>query len=237
MGIGPFSSESTTRVDTRNTAFNTGFSEVGGAATSVNLDLGGRIKVGKGGQVAPVINLTDHGAIASSRDFADSTARAAFDFAENNAQESARNTLDLGRAAFNFADNAGSRQRDVFEGALDLTGRVAADQTRFARDLFGDSQDFARDTFGDALDLTGRVAAGQSSFARDLFGDALEATTGVLQEGQAQLGNVVTNLNAISRQQSTSSDERVQSIARMALIVAGGVAAIVGLSFALRGAR
>lgn len=63
MGVGPFSSESTTRVDTRNTAYSTGFSEVSGPATSLNLDLGGKIRVGKGGTLQPLIQLTDQGAL------------------------------------------------------------------------------------------------------------------------------------------------------------------------------
>lgn len=44
------------------TAFNTGFSEIGGPAYSVNLNVAG--KVGKRATVAPVINLTDQGALA-----------------------------------------------------------------------------------------------------------------------------------------------------------------------------
>ncbi len=47
------------------TAFNTGFSEIGGPATSVNVNLTGA-KVGKRGTLAPVINLTDQGALAKA---------------------------------------------------------------------------------------------------------------------------------------------------------------------------
>lgn len=75
MGIGPFSSESTTRLDNRNTAYNTGFSEVEGAATSVNLDLGGKIKIGKGGSLAPVLQFTDQGAIAAAQSISEKSIR------------------------------------------------------------------------------------------------------------------------------------------------------------------
>ncbi len=68
--FGPFSSESSTRVDTRNTAFNTGFSEIGGAATSVNLDLGGKVKLGKGAILQPTFQLTDQGAINAAQELA-----------------------------------------------------------------------------------------------------------------------------------------------------------------------
>lgn len=192
-------------------SFQTGFSEVGGAATGVNLNIAGKTKVGKGGTLQPIVNLSDHGAIASSREFADGQARAAFDFAESASADSARAVTDLGRAAFEFADVTGSRQRDTLEDALG----------------FGRS----------AFDFTERATEQQSDFARDLFGDSLAAVSGVLREGQAQLGNTVSNLNAIAREQSTSSDERVQSIARVAIFVAAGVAAILGLAFAFKGAR
>lgn len=67
MGIGAFSSESDTRVETTNTAFNQGFSEIGGAATSINLNITGKQKVGKGGSLVPTVNLTDHGALATAQ--------------------------------------------------------------------------------------------------------------------------------------------------------------------------
>lgn len=67
MGFGPFSSDSTTRVTTTSQAFNTGFSEIAGPATSVNVSLVGA-KVGKRGTLAPVINLTDQGALAAAQE-------------------------------------------------------------------------------------------------------------------------------------------------------------------------
>ncbi|MGH8224417.1 MAG: hypothetical protein ACREQZ_15730 [Woeseiaceae bacterium] len=195
-------------------AFNTGFSETG-QATSVNVNLAGKIKVGKRGILQPQVTLTDQGAIAASREFASDIAGDAFSFAAQSHEESTRATLDLGRAAFNFADVTGAR---AFNFA-DVTG---------ARQ---------RDTFEDALGLTERVAVGQSGFARDLFGDSLAAVTGVVREGQMQLGNTVSNLNAIARAQATSSDERVQDIARIAIYAAGGLAAVLVLAWASRAAR
>lgn len=68
MGAGPFSSDSKTTVETTSTAQNTGFSEIGGPATSVNLVFGGKYKVGKGGAFSPIVNLTDQGALKAAVD-------------------------------------------------------------------------------------------------------------------------------------------------------------------------
>ncbi len=72
MGIGPFSSESTTRYEQTNTAQNVGFSEVGGAAQSVNVNLGGKYKT-KGGAIN--VQLTDQGAVNAAMSAVDASIR------------------------------------------------------------------------------------------------------------------------------------------------------------------
>lgn len=71
---GAFSSDSRTRVTTTSQAFNTGFSEIGGPATSLNLSLVGA-KVGKHGALAPVINLTDQGALNAAMELSSQSIR------------------------------------------------------------------------------------------------------------------------------------------------------------------
>lgn len=68
MGIGAFSSDSRTRVDTRNTPFSTGFSETSGPATSINLNIATGTK--SRSYVNPTINLTDQGALKAASDIA-----------------------------------------------------------------------------------------------------------------------------------------------------------------------
>jgi hypothetical protein len=80
MGFGPFSSESSSTVETTSTAFNQGFSEIGGAATSINLNIAG--KKSKGG-ISPVINLTDQGAIKAAQEISSASIRSVELFGSN----------------------------------------------------------------------------------------------------------------------------------------------------------
>lgn len=56
-------SSSSNRYESNPNSMNAGFSEVNGAATNVSLNLGGKNKIKKGATLAPVVNLTDQGAI------------------------------------------------------------------------------------------------------------------------------------------------------------------------------
>lgn len=69
MAFGAFSSSSKTKVDTTSQAYNTGFSEIAGPATSVNFSLVGT-RIGKKATFAPTIALTDHGALARANEIA-----------------------------------------------------------------------------------------------------------------------------------------------------------------------
>lgn len=72
MGFGPFSSESRTRVTTTSSAFNTGFSEIAGPATSINVNVTGG---GKKSATSTVINLTDQGAIKAAQSISEQSTR------------------------------------------------------------------------------------------------------------------------------------------------------------------
>lgn len=241
-------------------SFSQGFSEVG-SATGINLNLAGA-KVGKRGTLSPVVTLTDQGALEAGRAIALESVAAG-----ERAREDAQTIVtDLGGAAFDFADRSGSRAFEAVDAAseralgfasrasgesLDFAARAADRSFGFASESgarlvagFNDALGFAdatarreRETLADSLSLTERLAGEQSSFARDLFGTSLSAVSGVLREGQAQLGSTVTALNTIAREQSTSTDERVQAIARVALIAVAAVVGVIGLAYVTRGAR
>lgn len=153
------------------------------------------------------ITVTDHGAIRAAGDVAIESLRSAEESGRG-ARELIDRTVDdafaFGQDAFYFGSEALSSTVE----ALDRAGERGADLTR------------------DSLDFGGGVLRGAVDFARGIYQDSLDTVTGVLAEGQAQLGTTVENINAIARQQSTSSDERVQDIAQKALI-AGAV--MVGL--------
>jgi hypothetical protein len=119
---------------------------------------------------------------------------------------------------------------------LDVTDRAGArvaagfnDALRFAEGV----SERERATLSEAFTFGGSSLTGSTNFARDIFGKSLETVTGVLKEGQAQLGNTVSNLNLIARQQSTSSDERIQQIAGTAIKAAGIVAGLFVVGFVI----
>lgn len=68
MGFGPFSSESRSSVSTVSTAFNTGFSDIAGPASSVNLNIASGKK--SKAPISAVVNLTDQGALKAASDIA-----------------------------------------------------------------------------------------------------------------------------------------------------------------------
>lgn len=73
MPLGAFSSESTTRVDTRNTPFSSGFSEIAGPATTINLNLATGTK--SRSTLNPIINLTDQGALNAAMEISSQNLR------------------------------------------------------------------------------------------------------------------------------------------------------------------
>jgi hypothetical protein len=160
-------------------------------------------------------------------------------------QGALRAGVDIASAGFDFGTDA-----------LSLADRATGRSLQFAEYAQNSSHELVRDAIAESVNFAdrqaGRVAeaydmAGDHSesafqrafeFGRDLFGSSLNTVTGVLREGQAQLGNTVTNLNAIARQQSTSEAERVQDLASKTLYVGIGMVALVALAmFAMRASR
>lgn len=121
-------------------------------------------------------------------------------------------------AALDFGDDALGFGRSALDFGGEAIGRIA------------DAADSDRGFLADVFE-------GSSDFARNLFGDSLEAVTGVLREGQAQLGNTVTTLNQIAREQSKGEAERVQDIASQALKIGAIMVGLIAAAFIFTKAR
>lgn len=150
------------------------------------------------------VYATDQGAVEKS-----------FDFAEANTDA----LLEVVGEAFDFAADGSSEALGFATDALDFA------------DAAGERQS---DTFRDAFEFGRETQEGAAEFVSNLFNASLDAVTGVVTEGQLQLGNTVSNLNAIARQQSTSTDERVAGIAQYAIIGVGAVVAVIAVALILR---
>ncbi|MBM0105604.1 hypothetical protein JM946_12630 [Steroidobacter sp. S1-65] len=155
------------------------------------------------------ITVTDHGALATAADIA-------VEALQTN-EDSQRGARELISQAVDDAFSFGSEAFHYGAEIVDRSGErilTAADSTlNFGRDVLSDS----------------------SSLIRGVFQDSLDAVTNVLERGQEQVGESLTNINAIAREQSRSDAERVQSIANNALIAAGVIVAIVFISQAFKG--
>jgi len=138
VGFGPFSSESTTKVDTTSTAQNTGFSEIGGPATSVDFVFGGKYKIGKGGTFSPIVNLTDQGALAAA--------------------------LEMSNQSLRGIDLLGSR----LEGALDKALSAITGQGALAIDAVGSANRTELENLGLAAIKWGALLGGGYFLARAL---------------------------------------------------------------------
>jgi len=188
--------------------------------TSIGLsDVEGGAIVGEGNTV----NYLDGGAIGAGAEIArqslllsSDTARAALD-----------SIRDQASGGFAFADTVNSRSLNFADSALSNVNNFFTDALSFS----SAASDREQQTFLSSLNRIGEQANESTNFAKDIFGRSLDAVTGVLKEGQAQLGTTVSNLNTIAREQSTSNDERVQAIASQAIkaagLIAGGVVIVV----------
>lgn len=146
-------------------------------------------------------------------------------------QGALRAGVDVALAGFDFGSDA-----------LSLADRSVGGALAFGSDALNDAVSFADRSSSRVLEAA--ESAGERSdatfarafeFGRDLFDSSIETVSGVLREGQAQLGNTVTNLNAIARQQSTTEAERVQDIASQALKVGAVMVGLVALAFFMKG--
>ena len=143
----------------------------------------------------------------------------AFDFAEGNTEAILTTVLE----AFDFAD---ARSSEALGFASDASGQ--------ALDFADAASERQSESFRDAFEFGRETQAGAAEFVSNLFTASLDAVTGVVSEGQLQLGNTVSNLNAIARQQSTSTDERVAGIAQYAILGVGAVVAIIAVALIFR---
>lgn len=158
------------------------------------------------------ITVTDQGAIKAAGDIAYESIDLVKTFGGDALSLGDRVTgraLDFGTNAFNFAGDTLRTSLD----AVDRAGERVSSATN-------DALQFGESSFDRAFE-----------FGRQLFDSSIETVTGVLQEGQAQLGNTVTNLNNIARQQSTSEAERVQDIASQALKIGAVMVGLIALAF------
>lgn len=151
-----------------------------------------------GGQAFDVADRATDRALTESFRFGER----AFDVTAGAAERALGEGLDFGRSALEAVGAAGSRQADTFADTLQFADRASARE---------------REAFSEALSFGDTSVERSTNFARSLFGDALEAVGAVVEQGQTQLGNTVTALNAIAREQSTSSDARVADIASNAI--------------------
>ena len=158
------------------------------------------------------IYTSDAGALTAATDIATTALRsnaAALDTATALIGDSVSSSLTL-------ADRSGARVADVALGSLSDSLTFADRQNTRVADTATSSLIYGEEIFGKAGELVSHA-----------FQDAFDLAGGVLKEGQVQLGNTVTNLNAIAREQSTSTDERVQDIAKQALYIGAGVVALI----------
>lgn len=129
--------------------------------------------------------------------------------------------------AFEFANSGRAMEREAFTDALDFAGARSKESAQATNAAFFESLGFTRDVLGFAGERAAESAGAQSdaftqslTFAKDLFAGNLNL-----------IGETVTGLNTIAREQSTSSDERVQSIATKALYVVGAVVLVIGAAW------
>lgn len=139
------------------------------------------------------------------------------------------------------ADSSGVTITTTDQGALQTAERISLAGLEEAFGFGTDALGLADRSVGrvaDIADITsarlleGSERAGE--LVRGAFSDAFSLASGVLERGQLQLGNTVTALNTIARQQSTSEAERIQDIATKGLVGAGVLIAGVVL-FAIFG--
>lgn len=164
------------------------------------------------------ITQTDQGALAS---------------AERIATDSVKRSLGFGSDALTLSDRSSARVADI----ADRSGKRILDATSDAL-TFGDRASArVADVSDNALDFGGDVLQGAAELVKGAFHDAFDLAGGVLREGQVQLGNTVSNLNAIARQGATGDAERVQDIANRALVIGAVMVGVIALAYAARGFR
>jgi hypothetical protein len=173
-----------------------------------NLNLDGVEGVTVADSSGVTITTTDQGSLAAAERISVSGIEEAFNFGGDALALVDRSGMRIAE----IADRGGERLLDATSDALNFGDRALTRNTDLATD---------------SLAFGGNVLAGAGELVRGAFRDAFDLAGDVLTEGQVQLGNTVSNLNAIARQQSTGDSERIQDIATKGLIGAGLV--VVGV--------
>ena len=159
---------------------------------------------------------------------------------ETGVQVSGDDSVGVGKAGVvNITDGGAFSDAVAFgRDLLEIPGAAltaVVDTSAKALDAFADNADrsfeFSEELFGGALDFAGDFAEKQSErytdFARGLVSSSLEQVSDTVQRSQDSLAGTVTALNTIAREQSKSTDERVQELAKYVVI---GVV-LLGLGF------
>lgn len=189
--------------------------------TSIGLeDVSGTAVVGSNN----MITVSDFGAVSAAA----GVVRDALGSVDAARGDAISGILDNARSGFQFGARVTADAFDLVKGGLANALEFAGDSREGERAAFTDALLFASDSregernaFSGALEFAGVSAKDSLAFAKDLFGANVNL-----------IGETVTGLNTIARQQSTSTDERVQSIATTLLYVVGGIAAAGLLAWA-----
>lgn len=173
------------------------------------------------------VYTSDMGALTAAENIATASLdnnAAAFAGARQSITDAIADALGFGRDALTLADRTTSRSVDALSAGLSDSLTFADRQNTRVADTALESSTtaltFGKDVFGASGDLVSHA-----------FDSAFEIAGGVLREGQVQLGNTVSNLNAIARQQSTTDSERVQDIAKQALYIGAVMVGLIAAAF------
>lgn len=187
-----------------------------------------------------VLIQTDQGAIESAERIARDALGAGSDVF-GSAERLARDSIGTGAQ---LADRSIGATLDATRSGLEFASRTQGESLALAGATFSEALRFGeaarageRAILDRSLDLTQSSSERSSDFARGIFESSLTAVRGVVAESQSQLGSTVTALNTIAREQSTSTDERVQAIAGQALKIGALLIGLVVAAYAFRGAR
>lgn len=169
----------------------------------------------------------------------------------DNASDLARRSLEVGE--FLAGEAAAAISRGTGE-AFDFSSRVSGDAFAVARESQGAAFDFGLDAQSRAFDVssdalatvaeTGSDALSQvrdafsaaGTLVADLFRDSLSFVGATQTRQQESLGETVTALNTIAREQSKSTDERVAEVsagAQRNIVIIVGVVVVGAIAYGI----
>jgi len=168
-------------------------------------------------------------AIANSLGFGSDAVSSALNFGDRANERVASASND----ALSFGKSAMATVLDAISGAFDAIGGGTQETLTFADRQNMRVADIADASSERSLNFGTSLLQGASDLIGSAYESAFDTASDVLKDSQANVANTVSNLNAISRQASTSDAERNQSIVKYAL----GAAVIMVIAFSLRGAK